>query len=128
MRDTYDAGDHLVIVTTDRQSAFDRLLASVPFKGQARAPRRRHSPAATAASSGACCLALPQVLNQTSAWWFERTAEMVPNALLAVPHPNVSVMRKCSVFPVEFVGERASPRPPARSEGVGGIEGYKGWG
>ena len=32
MRDTYDVGDKLVIVTTDRQSAFDRLLASVPFK------------------------------------------------------------------------------------------------
>ena len=34
MRDTYDLGDKVVIVTTDRQSAFDRLLASIPFKGQ----------------------------------------------------------------------------------------------
>ena len=34
VRDTYDLGDKLVIVTTDRQSAFDRLLAAVPFKGQ----------------------------------------------------------------------------------------------
>ncbi len=38
VRDTYDLGDKIVIVTTDRQSAFDRLLASVPFKGQVRAP------------------------------------------------------------------------------------------
>jgi phosphoribosylaminoimidazole-succinocarboxamide synthase len=45
-----------VIVTTDRQSAFDRLLAAVPFKGA--------------------------VLNQTSAWWMARTAHIVPNALL----------------------------------------------
>jgi SAICAR synthetase len=44
-----------------------------------------------------------QVLNQTSAWWMEATQHIVPNALLAVPDPNVSIMRKCSVFPVEFV-------------------------
>lgn len=77
VRDTYDLGDRVVIVTTDRQSAFDRLLASVPFKGQ--------------------------VLNQTSAWWFERTGHIVRNAVLSVPDPNVAVMKKCSVFPVEFV-------------------------
>ena len=67
-----------MIVTTDRQSAFDRLLASVPFKGR--------------------------VLNSTSAWWMRRTAQLVPNALLATPHANVSIMRRCTVFPVEFVG------------------------
>ena len=78
VRDTYDCGDCLVIATTDRQSAFDRLLASVPFKGR--------------------------VLNLTSAWWMERTRHLAPNALLDVPHPNVPIMRKCNVFPVEFVG------------------------
>ncbi|CAG9461409.1 unnamed protein product [Pedinophyceae sp. YPF-701] len=77
VRDTYDCGDKLVIVTTDRQSAFDRLLASVPFKGQ--------------------------VLNQTSAWWMDNTTHIVPNAMLALPDPNVTVMKKCQVFPVEFV-------------------------
>ena len=46
VRDTYDLGDKLILVTTDRQSAFDRLLASVPYKGQ--------------------------VLNLTSAWWFKK--------------------------------------------------------
>jgi phosphoribosylaminoimidazole-succinocarboxamide synthase len=66
-----------VIVTTDRQSAFDRLLANIPFKGQ--------------------------VLNQTSAWWFHRTKDIVPNALVGVPDPCLTVMRKCDVFPVEFV-------------------------
>lgn len=44
-----------------------------------------------------------QVLNQTSAWWMAATQHIVPNALLAVPDPNISVMQKCSVFPVEFV-------------------------
>lgn len=57
VRDTYDLGDKLVLVTTDRQSAFDRLLAAIPFKGQ--------------------------VLNQTSAWWMQQTQHIVDNALLA---------------------------------------------
>ncbi|GIM16480.1 hypothetical protein Vretimale_19114 [Volvox reticuliferus] len=77
VRDTYDLGDRVVIVTTDRQSAFDRLLASVPFKGQ--------------------------VLNQTAAWWFQQTAHIIPSALLSLPDPNVAIMTKCKVFPVEFV-------------------------
>lgn len=77
VRDTYVQDDKLVIVTTDRQSAFDRLLASIPFKGQ--------------------------VLNQTSAWWFNQTEHIIPNAVLAVPDPNITVMRRCDVFPVEFV-------------------------
>ena len=44
-----------------------------------------------------------QVLNLTSAWWMRRTQRIVPNALLYVPDPNVSIMRRCAVFPVEFV-------------------------
>ncbi|KAK9802582.1 hypothetical protein WJX73_007255 [Symbiochloris irregularis] len=77
VRDTYDLGDKLLIVTTDRLSAFDRVLTAIPFKGQ--------------------------VLNQTSAWWMSHCADIVPHALLRVPHPNVAIMRKCQVFPVEFV-------------------------
>lgn len=44
-----------------------------------------------------------QVLNLTSAWWMRRTQHIVQNALLEVPHPNVSIMQRCSVFPVEVV-------------------------
>ena len=44
-----------------------------------------------------------QVLNQTSAWWMQHTQHITPNALLSTPDPNVSVMKKCAVFPVEFV-------------------------
>lgn len=44
-----------------------------------------------------------QVLNQTSAWWMQHTQHIMPNALLSTPDPNVSVMQKCEVFPVEFV-------------------------
>lgn len=77
VRDTYDLGDKLLLITTDRQSAFDRVLASVPCKGQ--------------------------VLNLTSAWWFEQTAHIVPNHLISVPDPNVMIAKKCKVFPIEFV-------------------------
>ncbi len=77
VRDRYDLGDKLVLVTTDRQSAFDRVLAAVPFKGQ--------------------------VLNQVSAFWFEHTRDIVPNHVIEVPDPNVTIAKKCDVFPVEFV-------------------------
>lgn len=44
-----------------------------------------------------------QVLNQTSAWWMERTAHIIGNSVITVPDPNVTVMERCDVFPVEFV-------------------------
>ncbi|KAJ6420773.1 hypothetical protein OIU84_028187 [Salix udensis] len=77
VRDIYDAGDYLVLVTTDRQSAFDKILASIPFKGQ--------------------------VLNETSLWWFDRTRHIAQNAIVSAPDKNVTIAKKCSVFPVEFV-------------------------
>ncbi|KAJ4963962.1 hypothetical protein NE237_023901 [Protea cynaroides] len=77
VRDIYDAGDYLVLVTTDRQSAFDRVLASIPFKGE--------------------------VLNKTSLWWFDKTQHITPNAVVSAPDKNVTIAKKCSVFPVEFV-------------------------
>ena len=77
VRDRYDLGDRMVLITTDRQSAFDRVLAAIPFKGQ--------------------------VLNMTSAWWFEQTSHIVPNQVLSIPDPNVTVAKKCTVFPIEFV-------------------------
>lgn len=70
-------GELRLIVTTDRLSAFDRVLTAVPFKGQ--------------------------VLNQLSAFWFERTADIVPNHILDVPDPNVSLVRDCEALPVEVV-------------------------
>ncbi|KAH9690520.1 phosphoribosylaminoimidazole-succinocarboxamide synthase [Citrus sinensis] len=77
VRDIYDGGDYLVLVTTDRQSAFDRILASIPFKGQ--------------------------VLNETSLWWFDQTRHITPNAVISSPDKNVTIAKKCSVIPVEFV-------------------------
>ncbi|KAL2934429.1 Phosphoribosylaminoimidazole-succinocarboxamide synthase chloroplastic, partial [Bienertia sinuspersici] len=77
VRDIYDGGDFLVLVTTDRQSAFDRVLASIPFKGQ--------------------------VLNETSLWWFDQTRHITSNAVLSAPDKNVTIAKKCTIFPVEFV-------------------------
>jgi phosphoribosylaminoimidazole-succinocarboxamide synthase len=77
VRDVYEVGDALVLVTTDRLSAFDRQLAVIPSKGA--------------------------VLNLVSAFWMNATRDICPNALLATPHPNVSVMRRCAPFRVEVV-------------------------
>lgn len=77
VRDIYHWQDHLVIVTTDRLSAFDRILGLVPFKGQ--------------------------VLNQLSAFWFEQTQSIVPNHLIATPDPNVTIAKRCTALPVEVV-------------------------
>jgi phosphoribosylaminoimidazole-succinocarboxamide synthase len=69
--------EHLILVTTDRLSAFDRVLGLVPYKGQ--------------------------VLTQLSAFWFEQTADIIPNHLVCLPDPNVTVARACSPLPVEIV-------------------------
>ncbi len=78
VRDTYALGDHLILVTSDRISAFDHILRqTIPFKGQ--------------------------VLNRLAAWFFEQTSDIVPNHLLSVPDPNVSLAIRCEPVPVEFV-------------------------
>lgn len=79
VRDTYRTADgRLVIVTTDRISAFDHVLPQpIPFKGQ--------------------------VLNQLAAHAFRKTQDIVPNHLLSVPDPNVTLALACEPIPIEFV-------------------------
>lgn len=77
VRDIYERGDRLVLVTTDRHSSFDRIIAHIPWKGQ--------------------------VLNQISAWWFQRTKDIVPNHVLAIPDPNVTIARRCAPLAIEAV-------------------------
>ncbi len=77
VRDTYRKGDRLVLVTSDRLSAFDHVLTTIPFKGE--------------------------VLNRLAAFWFERTRHIVANHVLDVPDPNVLVARACEPFAVEVV-------------------------
>jgi len=78
VRDTYQRDDTLVLVTTDRISAFDHVLKqTIPFKGQ--------------------------VLNQLAAFFFESTKDLVPNHVIAVPDPNVTIAHHCDPVPIEFV-------------------------
>ena len=77
VRDVYVADDKIFLISTDRQSAFDRILARIPFKGQ--------------------------VLTQTSSFWFEDTKDIVQNHVIGIPDPNVVVAKKLKVFPVEMV-------------------------
>ena len=77
VRDIYTQADELVLITTDRLSAFDHILGVVPYKGQ--------------------------VLNQLAAFWFEQTRTIIGNHLISVPDPNVTIARRCQPLPVEVV-------------------------
>jgi len=78
VRDWYDLPDgKRLIVTTDRLSAFDKILAAVPYKGQ--------------------------VLNQLSAWWFEQTKDIIPNHIVSLPDPNAAVVKVAEPFLVEVI-------------------------
>jgi phosphoribosylaminoimidazole-succinocarboxamide synthase len=66
-----------VIVVTDRLSAFDAVVGTIPFKGQ--------------------------VLNQLAQFWFEQTKDLAENHMLRVPDPNVMIARECDPLPVELV-------------------------
>ena len=77
VRDCYTKDGKRTIVVTDRISAFDVVLGTIPFKGQ--------------------------VLNRIAAHWFQLTRDLVPNHVLAVPDPQVTVAVECQLLPVEFV-------------------------
>ena len=78
VRDTYSQDDRLILVTTDRISAFDYVLRqTIPFKGQ--------------------------VLNQLAAYFFEATSDIVPNHILSVPDPNVTIAQRCEPSTLEFI-------------------------
>lgn len=77
VRDVYIQNDKVIMISTDRYSAFDRNLALIPCKGQ--------------------------VLTQVSKFWFEKTKDIVPNHVIDFPDPNVVVGKKCKVLPVEVV-------------------------
>jgi phosphoribosylaminoimidazole-succinocarboxamide synthase len=78
VRDNYDLPDgRRIIIASDRLSAFDRILAAIPFKGQ--------------------------VLTQTARYWFEATKDICPNHVLDYPDPNVVIGRRVDILPVEIV-------------------------
>ena len=77
VRDCYTKGDLRIIVVTDRISAFDVVLGTIPFKGQ--------------------------VLNQIAAYWFDVTKHLASNHVVDLPDPTVMVATECEIIPVEFV-------------------------
>ena len=77
VRDMYLLENHRVLITTDRQSAFDHVLGTIPLKGQ--------------------------VLNRIAQYWFEQTKDIAPNQVISVPDANVTVARELDILPVEVV-------------------------
>lgn len=78
VRDNYDLPDgSRVIISSDRLSAFDRILTAIPYKGQ--------------------------VLTQTARFWFDATRDICPNHVLSYPDPNVVIGRRLDILPVEVV-------------------------
>src|SRR5258708_27897512 len=77
VREVYEQKDRLILVATDRYSAFDRNLALVPFKGE--------------------------TLTRITKFWFDNSKDIVENHFLDMPDPNVIVAKKCTVLPVEMV-------------------------
>jgi len=77
VRDSFIVGDKRVLITSDRLSAFDRILTTLPFKGQ--------------------------ILNCMAAYWFDLTRHIVDNHLIAQPHPNVLITQQVKIVPVELV-------------------------
>jgi len=70
-------GGQRLLVTTDRVSAFDRVLGTIPYKGQ--------------------------VLNQLTAWWLEATRDIIDNHLIEVPDPNAMTVLEARPLPVEVI-------------------------
>jgi phosphoribosylaminoimidazole-succinocarboxamide synthase len=77
VRDNYSRGERIVMVTTDRVSAFDHVLGTIPFKGE--------------------------VLSRLTAFWFEKVKDIAPTHLVDVPDPSVMVVKKAKPFPVEII-------------------------
>ncbi|MES5100424.1 phosphoribosylaminoimidazolesuccinocarboxamide synthase [Agrobacterium sp. BA1120] len=78
VRENYDLPDgNRVIISTDRLSAFDRILTCIPYKGQ--------------------------VLTQTAHYWFEKTRDICPNHVVSYPDPNVVIGKRLDILPVEIV-------------------------
>jgi phosphoribosylaminoimidazole-succinocarboxamide synthase len=77
VRDNYTKDEKRIIIATDRLSAFDRVITTIPFKGQ--------------------------MLNQVSSFWFDKTKKLVKNHIIEVPDPNVSIVHQCQTLPIEII-------------------------
>jgi phosphoribosylaminoimidazole-succinocarboxamide synthase len=77
VRDNYSRGDRIVMITTDRVSAFDHVLGTIPFKGE--------------------------VLSRLTLFWFDKVKDIAPTHLVDAPDPSVMVVKRAQALPVEIV-------------------------
>ena len=77
VRENYYKEDQIIMVTSDRVSAFDHVLGTIPFKGQ--------------------------ILNEIACFWFEKTKDIVPNHFISSPDEQVLVTKKAKTLPVEVI-------------------------
>ena len=77
VRDTIDLSNEMLIITSDRISAFDRILSTIPFKGE--------------------------VLNKMALYWFENTKDIIKNHISKVISARTILVKKCEVLPVEVI-------------------------
>ena len=77
VRENFYMGDEIIMVTTDRVSAFDHVLGTIPFKGQ--------------------------ILTEIANFWFEKTKHIAPNHIISSPDPQVLVARRAETLPVEVI-------------------------
>jgi len=77
VRDNYTTGDRIVMITTDRVSAFDHVLGTIPFKGE--------------------------VLSRLTAFWFDKVKDLARTHIVDVPDPSVMVVKRAEAFPVEII-------------------------
>jgi len=77
VRDNYSRGDQIVMITSDRISAFDHVLGTIPFKGE--------------------------VLSRLTTFWFDKVKDIAPTHIISVPDPSVMVVKRAAAMPVEIV-------------------------
>jgi len=77
VRDVYDLEENLLIIATDRISAFDKVIGTIPFKGE--------------------------ILTNLSVFWFDKTKDIIKNHLIKQIHPNAILVKKCRIIPLEII-------------------------
>tara|TARA_Y100001968_G_C19320862_1_gene699183 strand:+ start:186 stop:1133 length:948 start_codon:yes stop_codon:yes gene_type:complete len=77
VRENFHSGNEIIMITTDRVSAFDHVLGTIPFKGQ--------------------------ILTEIANFWFEKTKHIAPNHIISSPDPQVLIAKKAKTLPVEVI-------------------------
>ena len=100
VRDNYFIKDEILMITTDRVSAFDHVLGTIPFKGQ--------------------------ILTEIASFWFDKTKDIVPNHIISHPDPQVLLVKKAKTLPVEVIVRQYITGSLWReySEGINGQYGF----